>query len=51
VWRWRSLARASWVTEAYASHPERFVRVMPQPPMLPTAVWINPPEQEVTKTH
>ena len=32
---------------AYAAHPERFVRVMPQPPALPTAVWINPPHQEL----
>src|ERR1017187_10238022 len=28
---------------AYAAHPERFVRKPPQPPALPTAVWINPP--------
>ena len=28
---------------AYATHPERFVRKPPQPPALPTAVWINPP--------
>jgi len=28
---------------AYAAHPERFVRGMPQPAALPTAVWINPP--------
>src|ERR1022692_807483 len=27
----------------YAAHPERFVRKPPQPPALPTAVWINPP--------
>jgi putative transposase len=32
---------------AYAVHPERFVRGVPQPPKLPTAVWINPP-REVT---
>ena len=37
--------RATVLTEAYASHPERFVRVIPQPPMLPTAVWINPPQE------
>ena len=30
---------------AYATHPERFVRKPPQPPELPTAVWINPPPQ------
>lgn len=28
---------------AYAEHPERFVRKPPQPPALPTEVWINPP--------
>ena len=28
---------------AYAAHPERFVKKPPQPPALPTAVWINPP--------
>jgi len=28
---------------AYAAHPERFVRGVPLPAPLPTAVWINPP--------
>jgi putative transposase len=28
---------------AFAAHPERFVRNPPQPPALPTEVWINPP--------
>lgn len=28
---------------AYAQHPERFVNKVPEPPALPTAVWINPP--------
>ena len=28
---------------AYATHPERFIRPIPQPPAPPTAVWINPP--------
>jgi putative transposase len=27
---------------AFAAHPERFVRKPPQPPALPTEVWINP---------
>lgn len=31
---------------AYAAHPERFVKGRPQPPQLPTAVWINPPKKE-----
>jgi putative transposase len=29
---------------AYAAHPERFVRGLPAPPELPTAVWINRPQ-------
>lgn len=28
---------------AYARNPERFVHGIPVPPVLPTAVWINPP--------
>jgi putative transposase len=28
---------------AYQTHPERFVQGLPQPPALPTEVWINPP--------
>jgi hypothetical protein len=32
---------------AHAAHPERFIRAIPQPPALPTAVWINPPATEV----
>jgi putative transposase len=32
--------------QAYALHPERFVQGRPQPPALPTAVWINPPKPE-----
>jgi len=35
--------RAITLDEAYAVHPERFVRRPPTPPALPTAVWINPP--------
>ena len=30
---------------AYAAHPERFVRGVPQPAALPEAVWINPPQK------
>lgn len=32
------------LTQAYAAHPERFVKGLPQPPALPEAVWLNPPE-------
>jgi putative transposase len=37
-------ARAQVLTAAYAAHPERFVRRPPAPELLPTAVWINPPD-------
>ncbi len=35
--------RSRVLADAYAAHPERFVRGLPQPPKLPTAAWINPP--------
>ena len=28
---------------AYFTHPERFVKGLPRPPVIPTQVWINPP--------
>lgn len=40
----RSL-RQQTLDTAYAAHPERFVRKPPQPPALPTEVWINPPQK------
>jgi hypothetical protein len=40
------LACAGVIDEAYAAHPERFVRGRPRPPELPTAVWINPPARK-----
>jgi len=36
-------ARAEVLFEAYQQHPERFVRRVPEPPIVPPAVWINPP--------
>lgn len=36
-------ARQEVLSAAYQAHPERFVRGVPKPPALPTAVWINPP--------
>ena len=36
--------RAGVLEGAYAAHPERFVRKPPRPPKLPTASWINPPD-------
>jgi putative transposase len=39
-------ARRDILINAYAAHPERFVRKPPAPPALPDAVWINPPERQ-----
>lgn len=36
-------ARQQVLSQAYSAHPERFVRHVPRPLPLPTAVWINPP--------
>ena len=33
--------------DAYADHPERFVRKIPAPPTLPAVAWINEPEEKV----
>jgi len=41
-------ARHQVLMTAYAAHPERFVRKPPQPPILPHAVWINPPTKQST---
>ena len=37
--------RAGVLADAYAAHPERFVRKEPEPPRLPTGSWINRPDQ------
>jgi putative transposase len=37
--------------EAYAAHPERFVRGVPTPPELPKEVWINKPESAETREY
>jgi len=37
------------LADAYAAHPERFVKGRPQAPDLPTAVWINPPVKKSTR--
>ena len=42
-------ARQNTLLAAYARHPERFVHRPPQPPRLPTAVWINPPAEKTTR--
>ena len=40
----RLAARAEILALAYSSHPERFVRGVPQPAAAPDAVWINAPK-------
>ena len=32
---------------AFAAHPARFKGVVPRPPAVPVAAWINPPKKEV----
>jgi putative transposase len=41
-------ARQNTLLAAYERHPERFVRKVPQPPILPDAAWINAPQQKTT---
>ena len=36
--------RAQVLATAYAAHPERFVKGLPNPPRLPKAAWINEPK-------
>ena len=40
----RTAARTDVLARAYVAHPERFVRGVPQPPAVPSAVWINAPK-------
>ena len=41
------IERQETLNQAYLANPQRFVKGVPQPMKLPTAVWINPP---ATKT-
>ena len=41
-----SAARQQTLDVAYARHPERFVGGRPVPPLVPEAVWINPPRPQ-----
>jgi putative transposase len=45
--------RQATLDQAYAQHPERFVRGAPATAPVPTAVWINPPTsvESVAPTH
>jgi len=42
--------RQAVLQQAYAIHPRRFVKGLPKPPTLPTAVWINPPPSEPARS-
>ena len=39
-------ARQATLEAAFLAHPARFKGRCPQPPVLPTAAWINPPQKE-----
>ena len=43
--------RARVLSAAYVATPERFVRRPPRPPALPTAAWINKPNDEQAAAH
>jgi putative transposase len=43
--------RARVLATAYAATPERFVRRPPRPPALPTAAWINKPDEQEAAAH
>jgi putative transposase len=43
----RVAGRASVLAQAYAKHPERFVRGLPRPPAPPQEVWINKPTEGI----
>jgi putative transposase len=38
--------RCTVLAQAYAEHPERFVKGLPLPPEIPTAAWINKPKEK-----
>lgn len=42
-------ARQQVLENAFATHPERFVRGVPTPPTVPDAVWINKPKNQDVK--
>ena len=45
----RLAARTAVLAAAYAAHPERFPRGVPQPAACPSEVWINPPYPRATE--
>ena len=46
----KTAQRAVALAQAYARHPERFAKGLPQPPAVPTQVWINKPQIGLTST-
>ena len=51
AWKYREAAihfMLGTLLNAYALHPERFVRKVPRPPIVPEAAWINPPAKKTT---
>ena len=46
---YRPTARVTVLAAAYAAHPERFPRGLPQPPACPQEVWINRPRTRGTE--
>jgi putative transposase len=43
--------RAVTLDAAFIANPNRFKGIAPRPPVLPTAVWINPPDQNIASTN
>jgi len=41
------VTRQTTLDHAFRTNPNRFVNKPPQPPQMPTAVWINPPAQKL----
>ena len=39
--------RQKTLDHAFRANPIRFVNKAPEPPQMPTAVWINPPAQKL----
>jgi hypothetical protein len=40
-------ARQNTLNTAFKRNPQRFVRKEPQPPAMPIAAWINPPQKNI----
>jgi len=45
------ITRQASLDAAFLAHPNRFKNTKPQPHVLPTAAWINPPPQEKHPAH